>query len=617
MQLLHVHLDLQKGFGLRNPRLINTHISQQMTAAMWAVKGLDPGDAMFAFLTDMQQLSSVTASSMDHINISTMFTATAKVWVAAQSNLKFALVQQMAFRHVMALLASLLQMLQPMMPEMGAQAVSNILWSSAKLGLHLDSLAPGVTHGLMTSFLQLAAAQDTAKQPNAQETANLLWAVTTMKHTLPSHIIDKCCAHFVSLINSSKQPIAQATANLLWAVATMKHQLPSHVIDKCCAHFATLINSSKQPFAQELANVLWAVATMKHQLPSHVIDKCCAHFDTLINSSRVADRPDAQSVAVLIWAVATLKHVPRDIDFLSSCCARFSVLINSRAIAEQPNAQGTANVMWGLATSESVPTGAFLDLYCNHISSLIHSLVVADRPDEQNVANVLWALFKFKHVPSGHLAKAMVERMVALCRLPGQQPTAQAISNVILSCADLRLAVDSVSVETLVSVFMNLSRQKTVPQDYTNLAWSLAVLGLLRMETLNLLLRGLSDVTVQRDELLDGATNPFLASALTQMYQAWDWLQPLPAAPASEHQAWLQLGRKKLSILGGRPPATSVPHPGIPSVCAALARLNLRFKASPSVGSYPVVAILESRGTDVPMVLSLRRHSYLRNQPSR
>ena len=46
---------------------------------------------------------------------------------------------------MMALLASLLQLLQPMMPDMGAQAVSNILWSSAKLGLHLDSLALGVT----------------------------------------------------------------------------------------------------------------------------------------------------------------------------------------------------------------------------------------------------------------------------------------------------------------------------------------------------------------------------------------------------------------------------------------------------------------------------------------
>ena len=577
MQLLYVCLDLQKGAisGLSDPRQINARISQQMKAAMGAVRGLDPGDAVFAFLTNMQELSSVTASSMDYINVSTIFTATAKVWVAARRNPKFILVQQEAHKHVMALLASLLQMLQPMMPEMGAQAVSNILWSSAKLEITLDNLTPGVTHGLMTRFLQLAAAQDIAKQPDAQ-----------------------------------------ATAILLWAVATMKLQLPSHVIDKCCAHFDTLINSSKQPDAQATANLLWAVATMKLQLPSHVIDKCCAHFDALINSPRVADRPDAQSIANLIWAVATLEHVPRDRGFLSSCCTHFSQLISSRAIAEQPNAQGTANLMWALATSEVEPLEGFLDLCCNHLSALTHSLVVADRPDDQNVANVLWALYRFKHAPSGHLAKAMVDRMVALCRLPGQQPTSQAISNVMLACADLRLAVDSVGVETLVSVFMNLSRQKTVPQDYTNLAWSLAVLGLLRMETLNLLLCGLSDVTVQRDELLDGATNSFPASALTQMYQAWDWLQPLPAAPASEHQAWLQLG-KKLSILGGRPHATLAPPLGTPSVCAALARLNLRFKASPSVGSYSVAAMVVSDGSGVPMVLSLKLHRYMRNQPSR
>ena len=362
--------------------------------------------------------------------------------------------------------------------------------------------------------------------------------------------------------------------------------------------------------------MLWAVATMKHQLPSCVLDKCCAHFDTLINSSRVADRPDAQSIANFIWAVATLKHVPRDRGFLSSCCTHFSQLISSRAIAEQPNAQDTANLMWALATSEFEPLEGFLDLCCNHFSSLIHSLVVADCPNDQNVSNVLWALYKFRHVPSGQVAKAIVDQVVALCHLPGQQVTSQAISNVILACAELRLAVDSVGVETFVSVFMSLSRQKTVPQHFTNLAWSLAVLGFLRMETLNLLLCGLSDVPAQRDELLDGAANPFPASALIQMYQAWDWLQPLPAAPASEHQAWSQL-EKKLSMLGGRPPVTSVPHPGIPSVCAALARLNLRFKAGPSVGSYSVAAILVSNCSGEPMVLSLKLHRYMRNQPSR
>ena len=530
---------------------------------------------MFAFLTNMQQLSSVTASSMDYINISTMFNATAKVWVAARRNPEFAPVQQEAYRHVMALLAILLQMLQPVMSEMGAQAVSNILWSSAKLGIHLDSLAPGVTHGLITRFLQLTAARDIAKQPNAQ-----------------------------------------ATANLLWAVATMKHQLPSHVIDKCCAHFVTLINSSKQPIAQAHANLLWAVATMKHQLPSHVIDKCCAHFDTLINSSRVADRPDAQNVTNFIWAVATLDHVPRDRGFLSSCCTHFSQLISSSATAEQPDAQGIGTLLWALATSQFEPLEGFLNLCCKHFSSLINNLAEADRPNAQNISNVLWALYKFKHVPSGKVAKAMVDRLVVLCGVSGQQPTPQAISNVVLACADLGLAVDSVCIEMLVSVFLKLSRQQAVEQHYTNVAWSLAVLGYLRMGTLNLLLRGLSDMTVQHDELLEGKPKVFPATALVQLYQALDWLQPLPDAPALQHQAWSQL-EEKLSSLGGRPPFTSEPHPGTAPVCAALARLNLRVKANPSVGSYSVAAILMSDGSGEPMVLSLKLHRYMRNQPSR
>ena len=209
----------------------------------------------------------------------------------------------------------------------------------------------------------------------------------------------------------------------------------------------------------------------------------------------------------------------------------------------------------------------------------------------------------------------MTERVVALCRLPGQQPTAQAISNIMLACADLRLAVDSVCVETLVSVSLNLSRQQAVTQQYSNLAWSLAVLGFLRVDTLNLLLRALSDASIQRDKLLEGKANSFPASDLTQLYHALDWLQPLPGAPALQQQAWSQL-EEKLSSLGGRP-STSEPHPGTALVCAALPSLNLRFKARLSVGSYSVAAILVSDGSGVPMVLSLQRDSHLRNQPSR
>ena len=103
---------------------------------------------------------------------------------------------------------------------------------------------------------------------------------------------------------------------------------------------------------------------------------------------------------------------------------------------------------------------------------------------------------------------------------------------------------------------------------------------------------------------------------MTQWYHALDWLQPLPGAPALQHQAWSQL-EEKLGTLGGRPPVASVPHSSVPSVCAALARLNLRFKAGPNVGSQSVAAILESDGSGAPLVLALKLHRYMRNQPSR
>ena len=245
----------------------------------------------------------------------------------------------------------------------------------------------------------------------------------------------------------------------------------------------------------------------------------------------------------------------------------------------------------------------------------MNNLVVADRPDAQSISNVLWALYKFKHVPSGQVATVMVERMVALCRLPGQQVDSQAISNVMLACADLRLAVDSVCIETFVSVFLNL-RQQAVEQQFSNLAWSLAVLGFLRMETLNLLLCSLSDVTAQHDQLLPGTTNPFSASSLIQWYHALDWLQPLPGAPALQHQAWSQL-RDKLNRLGRPPPVTFWPHDSTDVVHIALTTLKLRFTDNPMVKGYRTVAVLQPTDSGLPVILIFKSTKYIRNQHAR
>ncbi len=50
---------------------------------------------------------------------------------------------------------SILFQLEPRLPDVQVQSVSNILWSSAKLGLNPDAFVPGMTDALAAKLLQL------------------------------------------------------------------------------------------------------------------------------------------------------------------------------------------------------------------------------------------------------------------------------------------------------------------------------------------------------------------------------------------------------------------------------------------------------------------------------
>ena len=59
-----------------------------------------------------------------------------------------------------------------MLQDMGAQRISNIMLSSAKLGFNPDDSVPGMVHTLADTFLQLMHAAYMKQHPNAQNAAN-------------------------------------------------------------------------------------------------------------------------------------------------------------------------------------------------------------------------------------------------------------------------------------------------------------------------------------------------------------------------------------------------------------------------------------------------------------
>ena len=117
--------------------------------------------------------------------------------------------------------------MKPTLPDVDAQAVSNNLWSSAKLGLNPDAVVPGMTNALAAKLLQRIM-DGVRSQPNAQSCANFLWALTSLRHELADKgLVDAFCDHFCMLTkhhHDSKQPCAQDCANMLWALATLDHE---------------------------------------------------------------------------------------------------------------------------------------------------------------------------------------------------------------------------------------------------------------------------------------------------------------------------------------------------------------------------------------------------------
>ena len=274
-----------------------------------------------------------------------------------------------------------------------------------------------------------------------------------------------------------------------------------------------------------------------------------------------------------------------------------------------------ANILHSLATMPAAaPSIEVLDALCKHFEVLLKRRQAVELPNDQSIANTVWALSKLKHAPSDELGMSMVGRMVALCHVPGQQPTPQAISNVLLACAKLSLPAKQADIDSLASFQLSLHRQHISKQDYANTAWRLAVLGHLRQAQFGLVLDQLSALLVNYREPSHSSLLELVA--LTQLYQALDWLQPPQTADTQQGKTWLNL-RKKLGSLGLRPACAAKPHPAAQLVCSALRHMSLRFKAMPAISGYRTAAVLEPIGSETPIVVSFVSNHRLINKESR
>ena len=141
---------------MRHPAQVSTYIKEQQRTALAGVRGHQPDKALLSFYASMEHLCSVARPLLlDYISLSAVITATAQLWTSAQANSSFKLSANMTGFELKHLYRSTLLQLEAVLPDIEARQISNILWSSAKLGLNPDASVPGMTDALAAKLLQL------------------------------------------------------------------------------------------------------------------------------------------------------------------------------------------------------------------------------------------------------------------------------------------------------------------------------------------------------------------------------------------------------------------------------------------------------------------------------
>ena len=476
-----------------DPPQITAYIQAQERKAIASMHGFKPGTALASFCSSMEDLYSTSECEVNYIHISAIITALGRIWPAAQRSPCFQQDQPQTRRNAEAVYHQSLKQLQPKLQDIGARAISNIMFSSAKLGFNPDDYVTGMVRTMADRYLQLMGAASRKQRPNAQASANFVWALATMHHKAAT----------------------------------------DEVLDSVCQYFAGLMH---HPDAQQ--------------------------------------RPTAQNVANVMWALAQMKHSPK-IDRL-------------------------------------------LDHLCMYILSLLQSQDQRARPNEQSVANTLWSLAELKHAPPSEVVSDMLDHVVALCQTPGLQPTPQAISNIFVACAELRLGMRQGQVKVLFKQLLGLPVSQADYQGYCNLAHSLAVMDLLDIRMFGSILNKLDAKHSQlsRGHGAERSFRQLQERSFRQLHQAAEWLKP--AEGSEQMEAWSSL-HSRMQAVTPAPRLRPRSFPGQAELCDALAKQSLQYKARVPFGQYQADAVLsapDSRHAQVLLVL-VPPTDYLTNQPTR
>ena len=422
------------------------------------------------------------------------------------------------------------------------------------------------------------------------------------------------CANSESCVNHIHLTAILGGLAKAWVAADVCHaiHIQQQAVDDL-NRFAAKVLVMLQPVckalsAREASNLLSSLSTLSIDPSRMAPGTVDAIAQQLMDNMEHAN---VQDLADVLAGYSALQSTPCCKDLMRAVSRQLAVTDLSDVWSSR-----MATILHSLATIPSAaPSIKALDALCERFGVLLRSHQAADLPTAQSIAVTMWALAKMKYAPSQELAISIMGRMVSLCCPPEKKPMPTQISSVLLGCAQLRLPVAQTDIESLVSMLLNTNQHLVDEQVYSNIAWSLAVIGWLHIQLFDTFLDQLSLPSIGHAEVL--MPSPLRKAGLNQLYQALTWLQPSSSASAHQHEAWSSL-QGKLHRLGPRPTPIKRYYGDNDKLCGALKQLQLSFRARVVVQSYGADAVLESQDNEAqPIILTLGRPDCIRNIPGR
>ena len=207
-----------------------------------------------------------------------------------------------------------------------AQELTNVLVACAKLQLSpcQGGLVKAVLHRLATSDL-------TKFEP--QHVANALHSLATIPAAAPSvEVLDALCHRFGALLKSGRAaeiPNAQSTANTMWALSKLKHAPSDELAMSMVGRMVALCRVPGQhPKPQESSNVLLACAQLRLQV-KQADSAILADFVLSLDKRQVGK----QECANTAWSLAIMGHLHQDqfsllLDLLTPSFAAHGAMSN-------------------------------------------------------------------------------------------------------------------------------------------------------------------------------------------------------------------------------------------------------------------------------------------------